>query len=176
MKRYVAALVPIMLSVAGCSDSPGPEWKKSGTDVTRKIDHYYLKSSVTPMGAGAIKVKTKILAQKGNKDLAKKLNIDNAYSVETEGVIYCQDSAFMVLSKEYLDKQGISLKIEKDGGHEGAIVTIKPGQALHPMVTELCAQAAAAPAKQADRKPAAEGKPAGGQPGDAKPASSPVKK
>lgn len=140
MKRYIAWIVPFILLVAGCSDKPGPEWKKSGSDVNRKIDHYYLKSSVTSLGDGAIKVKTKLLAQRGNKDLAKSLKIENAYSVETEGVIYCKDSAFMVLSKEYLDKQGISLKIEKDGGHMGAVVTIKQGQALYPMVTDLCAQ------------------------------------
>jgi len=134
----IAVFVAVLIFVAGCGNKAGEGWKKSGTDKQRSIDHYYLKSSVKPLDKGSVRVKTKLLAHKGDTVVEKATNVSKAFSVETEGVIYCKESSFMVLSKEYLDKQGISLKIEKDGGNMGAVVEIKPGTALYPMIQEVC--------------------------------------
>lgn len=134
----IACIAAALLILSGCGNKLGDEWQFSGTDTKRKIDHYYLKSSVKPVGADGFAVKTKMIPQSGNKAVEESVKIKSAYSVEVTGEIFCPDSAFMVYSKEYFDKQGISLKIEKDGGHMGAVAKIKPGQALHPMVTELC--------------------------------------
>lgn len=139
-RAFISFLVAAFFVVSGCSNTPGGGWKKSGSDEKRGIDHFYLKSSLKPLDKGAIGVKTKLLPHKGDEAVAKATNVEKAYSVEVEGVIQCDNSSFMVLSKEYLDKQGISLKIEKDGGNMEAVVKIKPGQALYPMVQDVCKQ------------------------------------
>lgn len=139
---FMSCLAAACFMFSGCSNTPGGEWEKSGSDVNRGIDHYYLKSSVKPLDKGAIRVKTRLQPHKGDEAVAKATNVEKAYSVEVEGVIHCDGSSFMVLTKEYLDKQGISLRIERDGGNMEALVEIKQGQALYPMVQELCKQAA----------------------------------
>lgn len=143
MSLLLAAIVALCcLAVSGCGNRPGKGWKKSGTDKKRGIDHYYLQPSVKVLDKGCIRVKTKLLPSKGNEAVEKSTNVPKAFSVEVQGVIYCDESSFMVLSKEYLDKQGISLKIEKDGGNMEAVVKIKPDQALYPMIQQVCKEAA----------------------------------
>lgn len=142
-KCWLPGAVAVTILLAGCSNNPGEGWEKSGSDVKRGIDHYYLKKSVKPLDPRCIRVKTKLIPHKGDTAVAKAVNMDKAYAIETEGVIYCQDSAFMVLSKEYFDKQGISLKVEKDGGNMQAVVDIKAGTPLYPMVQQVCKEVAA---------------------------------
>jgi len=137
----VVSLVTLVF-MAGCGNKAGEGWEKSGTDVKRGIDHYYLKSSLKPLDKGCIRVKTKLLPTKGDAAVEKAVNMPKVYSIVVEGVVYCDDTAFMVLSKEYLDKQGITLKVEKDGGNMEAVVKIKKGEALHPMIQQVCKEAA----------------------------------
>lgn len=146
-KEFVRCIVMFVcaaavMCVSGCGNKAGEGWKKSGSDVNRGIDHYYLKSSIKPLDKGCVRVKTKLIPSKGDKAVAKATGVEKTFSVVVEGVIYCDDSAFMVLSKEYLDKQGISLKLEKDGGNMEAVVKIKPGEALYPMIQQVCKEAA----------------------------------
>lgn len=137
-RTNITFIAAALFLLSGCNNKLGGEWQFSGTDTKRKIDHYYLKSSVKPVGPDVIAVRTKLVPHSGNSAVEEVMKLKNAFSVEVTADIICQDSSLMVYTKEYFDKQGISLKIERDGGHMGAVVKVKPGQALHPMVTELC--------------------------------------
>lgn len=170
----VAFIFVALVLMAGCSNKAGEGWEKSGRDEKRGIDHYYLKSSVKPLDKGCIRVKTKLLSSKGDKAVEKATNVEKAFSIEVEGVIYCDDSAFMVLSKEYLDKQGISLKVEKDGGNMEAVVKIKKGEALHPMIQQVCKEAATMKPVMKGVSSSAQKKVSAMQP--AKPTEKPVEK
>lgn len=128
--------------VSGCGNSPGDGWKKSGTDTKRGIDHYYFKASVKPLDRAAVRVKTKLVPHKGDEAVEKATKVPKTFSVDVEAVIYCEETSLMVLSKEYLDKQGISLKIEKDGGNMASVVKIKSGEALYPMIQDVCKEVA----------------------------------
>lgn len=161
-------LFSVLGLMAGCGNRAGEGWEKSGSDVKRGIDHYYLKSSVKPLDKGCVRVKTKLIPKKGDKAVEEATNVKNVFAIEVEGVIYCDDSAFMVLSKEYFDKQGISLKTEKDGGNMEAVVKIKQGEALHPMIQKVCKEKAKMapvmkPVSSARKNPAAPQPPRQGE-------------
>lgn len=136
----VSAMMILLLVSSGCKNKLEGDWILAGSDFARKIDHYYLKKDVKPMGPGVFRIRTKLIPQRG-KSLEKVMGIKNTYSVEVDGVVFCEGPKFRVFTKEYLDKQGISLLIEKDGGTEEATVKVTRNDALFPMVNDICATA-----------------------------------
>lgn len=134
----VCAILAMVLVSSGCKNKLEGDWILAGSDFARKIDHYYRKKDVKPMAPGVFRIRTKLIPQRG-KSLEKVMGIKNTYSVEVDGVVFCEGPKFRVFTKEYLDKQGISLLIEKDGGTEEATVKVTRNDVLFSMVNEICA-------------------------------------
>lgn len=133
-------LLVAALTLAGCNRSglDSKVWKFSGKDAKRGIDHYYSKPSVKKIGEGVFTVITKVVPAKDKKAVEEATGIKNAYSVATTFELGCKDKYVRVMAKDYLDKDGISLKVEKEEMSMDSVRPVTPEMALYGMYQELC--------------------------------------
>lgn len=140
-QRIIVGLLPMIIFVlAGCNRSglDRKVWKFSGSDVTRGIDHYYSKPSVKKVGEGVFTVTTKAVPIKGEKAVEEATNVKNAYAVVTTMEVGCKDKYVRVMEKDYQDKDGISLKVEKDELSMDSVRPVTPEMSLYGMFQDLC--------------------------------------
>lgn len=139
--KLICGLLPlVMLALAGCDRSglDSKIWKFSGSDAKRGIDHYYSKPSVKKVGEGGFTVTTKAVPTKGKKAVEEATNVKNAYAVVTTMEVGCKDKFVRVMVKDYQDKDGISLKVEKDEMSMDAVRPVTPEMSLYKMYQEIC--------------------------------------
>ena len=130
----------IIFALAGCNRSglDGNVWKFSGSDVKRGIDHYYSIPSVKKAGEGIFMVTTKVVPSKGKKAVEEATNVKNAYAVATIMEVGCKDKYVRVMEKDYQDKDGISLKVEKDEMTMDSVRTVTKDMPIFTMYQEVC--------------------------------------
>jgi hypothetical protein len=130
----------VVLTAAGC-DRKGLDskiWKFSGSDVKRGIDHYYSLPSVKKIGEGVFTVTTKAVPAKGKKAVEEATSVKNAYAVATTMELGCKDKYVRIMVKDYQDKDGISLKVEKDEMLMDSVRPVTREMALYKMYEEVC--------------------------------------
>lgn len=134
------SLLVAALTIAGCNRGglDSKVWKFSGTDAKRGIDHYYSKPSVKKIGEGVFTVTTKAVPTKGKKAVEEATNVKNAYAVATTMELGCKDKYVRLLVKDYQDKAGISLKVEKEEMSMDSVRPVTPEMSLYGMYQDLC--------------------------------------
>lgn len=134
------SLLVAALTIAGCNRSglDSKVWKFSGTDAKRGIDHYYSKPSVKKIGEGVFTVTAKAVPTKGEKAVEEATNVKNAYAVATIMEVGCKDTYVRVMEKDYQDKDGISLKVEKDEISMDSVRAVTKDMPIFTMYQEVC--------------------------------------
>jgi hypothetical protein len=134
------SLLVAALTIAGCNRSglDSNVWKFSGTDAKRGIDHYYSKPSVKKVGEGVFSVTTKAVPTKGEKAVEEATNMKNVYAVATIMEVGCKDKYVRVMEKDYQDKDGISLKVEKDEMSMDSVRSVTKDMPIFTMYQEVC--------------------------------------
>ena len=142
MKKMIvrSSLLVAVIMISGCNRSglDSKVWKFSGSDVKRGIDHYYSKPSVKKVGEGFFTVTTKAVPTKGTKAVEEATDVKNAYAVATTFELGCKDKYVRVRVKDYQDKDGISLKVEKEEASMDSVRPVTPEMALYGMYQDLC--------------------------------------
>lgn len=129
-----------MVVLSGCNRSglDSKVWKFSGNDAKRGIDHYYSKPSVKKVGEGVFTVTTKAVPTKGKKSVEEATGIKNAHAVVTTMEVGCKDKYVRIMMKDYQDRDGISLKVEKEEMSMDSVRPVNPEMALYKMHQEIC--------------------------------------
>lgn len=134
------SLLVAALTIVGCNRNglDSKVWKLSGTDAKRGIDHYYSRPSVKKIGEGVFTVTTKAVPTKGKKAVEEATNVKNAFAVATTFELGCKDKYVRLLVKDYQDKDGISLKVEKEEMSMDSVRPVTPEMSLYGMYQEIC--------------------------------------
>jgi len=137
IRGLLLACLPLM---AACNRSglDSKVWKFSGSDAKRGIDHYYSKPSVKKVGEGVFTVTTKAIPAKGKKAVEEATSVQKAYAVVTTMEVGCKDKYVRVMVKDYQDRDGISLKVEKDEMSMDSVRPVTREMALFTMHQEIC--------------------------------------
>jgi len=138
--RITLALIIPVLILTGC-DRSGLDtkiWQFSGSDIKRGIDHYYSKPSVKKTGEGMFTVTTRGVPKINKKAVEEATNVKNAYDFEVVFEVGCKDKFVRVISKDYRDRDGISLKVEKEEMKMDAVRPITPELPIYRMYKDLC--------------------------------------
>ena len=142
MKKVIvrSSLLVAVIMIAGCNRNglDNKVWKFSGSDAKRGIDHYYSKPSVKKIGEGVFTVTTKAVPTKGNKAVEEATNVKNIYAVATTFELGCKDKYVRLLVKDYQDKDGMSLKVEKEEMSMDSVRPVTPEMSLYGMYQDLC--------------------------------------
>jgi len=142
--RYITLIIGLLAGclplLAGCNKSglDSKVWKFSGSDAKRGIDHYYSKPSVKKVGEGVFTVTTKAVPSKGKKAVEEATNVKNAHAVVTTMEVGCRDKYVRILVKDYQDRDGISLKVEKEEMSMDSVRPVTRDMALYTMHQEVC--------------------------------------
>jgi len=83
-------------------------------------------------------VTTKAVPSKGKKAVEEATNVKNAYAVATIMEVGCKDKYVRVMEKDYQDKDGISLKVEKDEMTMDSVRTVTKDMPIFTMYQEVC--------------------------------------
>jgi len=142
MKKMIVMLSLLIaaIMISGCNRNglDSKVWKFSGRDVKRGIDHYYSKPSVKKVGEGVFTVTTKAVPTKGKKAVEEATNVKNAYAVATTFELGCKDKYVRLMVKDYQDKDGISVKVEKEEMSMDSVRPVTPEMSLFGMYQDLC--------------------------------------
>ena len=137
--KSLMPLIMSMLVLAAC-DRSGLDrkiWEFSGSDLKRGIEHYYSKPSVKKVGDGVVAVVTRGIS-KEERGVEQATGVKGAHDFEVKMEVACKDKLVRVVSKDYRDKDGISLLVENDGMNMDAVRPITPDMPLYKMYEDIC--------------------------------------
>lgn len=140
LSKFCGVLPVLTLLMTGCDNSGLDKniWKFSGSDIKRGIDHYYSKPSVKKVGEGVFTVTTRGVPKNDGKAVEKATNVKNAHDFDVKMEVGCKDKYVRVISKDYRDRDGISLLVEKEEMKMDAVREITEDMPIYRMYQELC--------------------------------------